>query len=305
MTDKLKLSKSITERVDKSFDKADDICIQLKQAYKKALDEIEKDVASFYMHYASDNGMTYAAATQYLSKFESKKYIDMVKDISKLLETKDAAFIAELNTIALKEKITRLEGLIASIKLELVKLESAQETKMHQHLVNIFTDNYVGAAVGIKGEVEAKALFSSINPTLIEETISFPWSGESFSNIIWGDTNKLAAELKRELTQGFIKGTSAHKMSSNLAKKMENSYKNAQRVVMTETAHVLNKASLIAYKDIGVEKVEFLAVLDKRTSSLCFNLNGDIIEIKDAISGKNLPPLHPHCRSTIIPVLED
>jgi SPP1 gp7 family putative phage head morphogenesis protein len=140
---------------------------------------------------------------------------------------------------------------------------------------------------------------------LIEETVKFPWSGESFSEIIRGDSNKLARNLKSELTQGFIKGTSVQKMSSNIAKRMDNSYKNALRVVRTETAHVLNKAALMSYEEMGVTHIEFLAVMDGRTSAICFSLNGDIIPIKDAVIGVNTPPLHPNCRSTVIPVVDD
>lgn len=308
MTDKNnkeKLLKDTTERVSKSFDKADELSDSLKEEYQKALDDIQKEVAAFYMRYGSENGVTYSAAIKKLSKVDLKKYKSSIEEYSKYLDINDVGLMAELDIAAAKAKVIRLEGLIADIQIELIKLESVKQIKITKHLTDTFRDNYIGATAGLKGIVEAKASFAKINPKLIEETINFPWSGDSFSNIIWNDTNKLARELKSELVQGFIKGTSAHKMSSNLAKRMGTSYKNAQRVVMTESAHVLNKASLMSYADNDVEMVEFLAVLDSRTSSLCFNLNGDIMDIADAVPGKNMPPLHPHCRSTIIPVIED
>lgn len=300
-----KIARDTAKRADKTFQTAEEFCGRLKEEYQKALEDIQRNVADFYMRYAAENGMTYAEAVKYLSKVELKKYRNTLEKFKDIVDIKDEALMAELNILAAKEKVTRLESLMASIKTELARLESVTESSLEKHLKDTFKESYTGAAAGLKDIVEVKTSFSMINPTLIEETIRFPWSGQNFSEILWNDTNKLTRELKSELVQGFIKGTSAHKMSSNLAKRMGNSYANAQRVVMTETAHVLNKASLMSYADNGVEKVEFLAVLDGRTSSICFNLNGDEIPIEIAVPGKNIPPLHPHCRSTIIPVVDD
>ena len=43
----------------------------------------------------------------------------------------------------------------------------------------------------------------------------------------------------------------------------------------------------------------FIATLDKRTSTLCQSHDGDVFPVEEAMPGKNMPPLHPHCRSVI------
>ena len=43
----------------------------------------------------------------------------------------------------------------------------------------------------------------------------------------------------------------------------------------------------------------FIATLDKRTSTLCQSHDGDVFPVEEAQPGKNMPPLHPHCRSVI------
>ena len=48
------------------------------------------------------------------------------------------------------------------------------------------------------------------------------------------------------------------------------------------------------------DKVVFTAVLDSRTTLLCASLDGNIY----ALGKAPLPPLHPHCRSKLIPYLE-
>lgn len=303
--DKSKLTDEIVERTSNSFDKAEELGEILKNEYMTALNQLQKDVSAFYTRYGSDNSMTYADAVKYLSKVELRPFREKLEEYTKLIDAGDVELLAEIKALDVKEKITRLENLMLEIRTELVKLGISEEEQLALHLAETLKVNYIGSYAGIKGVVEATASFSKFNPTLIKETVKFPWSGESFSEIIWGNSNKLARDLKSELTQGFIKGTSVQKMSSNIAKRMENSYKNALRVVRTESAHVLNKAAIMSYADMGVTHIEFAAILDGRTSAVCLSLNGDIIPINEAVPGVNTPPLHPNCRSTVLPVIDD
>ncbi|MFW1892152.1 minor capsid protein [Acinetobacter geminorum] len=75
------------------------------------------------------------------------------------------------------------------------------------------------------------------------------------------------------------------------------------RTVRTVRSHVANQAYLNSYKQIGFEYVRFVSVLDGRTSKLCASLDGTIWEINDP--AKRVPPLHPHCRSILVPVDKD
>ena len=303
--DRNKLAEEVVERTSNSFDRAEELGAALQKEYMDALNQLQKDVSDFYVRFGTENGMTYSAAVKHLSKVELRTFRNKLEEYTKLIDEGDVQLLAEIKDLVAKEKVTRLEGLMVDIRTELVKLGVFEQEGLHEHLTSTFKENYIGATAGIRGIAEVKASFAKFSTKLIEETIKFPWSGESFSDIIWGNSNQLAVELKRELTQGFIKGSSIQKMSSNIAKRMDNSYKNAMRVVRTESAHVLNKSAIMSYADAGVENVEFLAVMDGKTSAICFNLNGDIIPLKDAVPGVNMPPLHPNCRSTILPVLDD
>ncbi|ENA3276235.1 phage head morphogenesis protein, partial [Acinetobacter baumannii] len=49
--------------------------------------------------------------------------------------------------------------------------------------------------------------------------------------------------------------------------------------------------------------VRFVSVLDGRTSKLCASLDGSVWEINDP--AKRVPPLHPNCRSILVPVEKD
>ncbi|MDX7902437.1 minor capsid protein [Acinetobacter baumannii] len=75
------------------------------------------------------------------------------------------------------------------------------------------------------------------------------------------------------------------------------------RTVRTVRSHVANQAYLNSFTQIGFEYVRLVATLDGRTSKLCASLDGAIWEINDP--AKRVPPLHPNCRSILVPVEKD
>ncbi|EXB07240.1 minor capsid protein [Acinetobacter baumannii] len=75
------------------------------------------------------------------------------------------------------------------------------------------------------------------------------------------------------------------------------------RTVRTVRSHVANQAYLNSFNQIGFEYVKLVATLDGRTSKLCASLDGAVWEINDP--AKRVPPLHPNCRSILVPVEKD
>ncbi|SSS47032.1 phage putative head morphogenesis protein, SPP1 gp7 [Acinetobacter baumannii] len=76
-----------------------------------------------------------------------------------------------------------------------------------------------------------------------------------------------------------------------------------ERTVRTVRSHVANQAYLKSFDQIGFEYVRLVATLDGRTSKLCASLDGSVWEINDP--AKRVPPLHPNCRSILVPVEKD
>lgn len=75
------------------------------------------------------------------------------------------------------------------------------------------------------------------------------------------------------------------------------------RTVRTVRSHVANQAYLDTIIKIGFEYVRFVSVLDGRTTKLCASLDGSVWEVNDP--AKRIPPLHPNCRSILVPVEKD
>lgn len=140
----------------------------------------------------------------------------------------------------------------------------------------------------------------------IQQVLTEPWSGKNYTDIWKNHKDVLGATLKSTLSSGFTNGLSMKEMTKILQSKIDTSYFNAIRLIRTETIYVSNMGALNSFKNSGVvEWFKFDAHLDNRTSEVCtmMDMEDKVYHIKDASIGVNVPPLHPNCRSTIIPYI--
>lgn len=124
-----------------------------------------------------------------------------------------------------------------------------------------------------------------------------------FSQRVWDNTNALADGLKHDMLVGIMAGKSEQHMADDIMNRCGVGAFEARRLVRTETTCVANTAELYGYKELDIDEYEFSACLDSRTSDLCRELDGKVFKRNSAQAGVNLPPMHPFCRSTMLPVL--
>ena len=124
-----------------------------------------------------------------------------------------------------------------------------------------------------------------------------------FSRRVWDNTNALADGLKHDMLVGIMAGKSEQHMADDIMSRCGVGAFEARRLVRTETTCVANMAELYGYKELDIDEYEFSACLDSRTSDLCRELDGKVFKRNSAQAGVNLPPMHPFCRSTTLPVL--
>ena len=232
-----------------------------------------------------------------LEKQLKKEFVEASKEIKKEL----AYFYANNSSITEYEKY-RLESILMALNKALDNLYNNEEEMINNRLIETYTDIYEDniRTLGIE------ASFHTINEDLIREVIKTNWSGLTFSEIIWDKhLPQMKQDLKQILKAGLIRGDSLHDMAVKLNDKVNKGYSNAKRLVHTETCWVQNQATLNSYKDAEVEKYEFMAFIDGKTSPQCRKLDGKVFKLDEAQAGVNLPPLHPNCRSTVIPIIED
>lgn len=104
-----------------------------------------------------------------------------------------------------------------------------------------------------------------------------------------------------ELNNIPIKNT---ELKKEIQKIFETKQARLESQITTETTRATNTGLIFGYKSSGlVTHKQWVAVIDDRTSAGCQALNGEIVEIGKPFSlGVYSPPLHPNCRSRVIPV---
>ena len=293
------------KREAKAFTTIQDIEIEYKIALEKAKQDINKEISRITTTYMNDNILNYNEALKLLKdddyKVWKKDLHDYMKEYNKLLKTAplDAQKLyLEIETLSAKSRISHLDSLKSQIDMELTKLIFGVEETGKNALNSVYRDTFLEVTKDL-------GINAIVSRDKIKAVLDRPWSGANFSERLWSNTDKLAETVKQEIVNGMIQGINLKTMSKRVSERFETAKKNdVERLLRTEVNYVLNQATLDGYKEVGIEKYEFSATLDSRTSQICSELHGEIFEIKKIAVGLNYPPMHPRCRSTTIPVID-
>ena len=262
---------------------------KLSALYRDAFRSIEKEVNDFMMKYAVDHKLDYATVTQMLTPIDLAEYNEKTQELHAMYrDTKSEYIKIEIERLKARSKITRLRALQDAINVELCKVTHEYQMTLEDTLIGLFSDQYAKACelMGV--------MAPGIPREAIKKIIEYPYAGKMFSDRIWDNKDALVKYIQQDLTVGIIRGDSIQKMARQLKKDLNVLYYQAERLVRTETNYAMNQAHLKGYKDSGVvEKYEFLAAHDKRTSKLCRDLDGEMFELSKAVVGENYPPMHP------------
>ena len=141
----------------------------------------------------------------------------------------------------------------------------------------------------------------------LENILRTPWAsdGKNFSQRIWKDRTQLVNNLQKHLSESVIRGDSDTDMIQALSKDEKKAEFNTRRLVETESAFFDSESERQCCEDFGIEKYRFLAVLDMKTSDICQELDNKVFLEKERQVGVNAPPMHPFCRSTTAPVVDE
>lgn len=293
------------KREAKAFSNIQDVEKEYKIALEKAKQNINKELSRIGTTYMKDNNLSYHDALKLLKgdeyKVWKKDLHDYMKEYNKLLKTaplEAKKLYLEIETLSARSRMSHLDSLKVQVDMELIKVSSNVDGIAKNTLTSIYRDTYTEVTKDLGVNV-------IVSPEKIKTVLDRPWSGANFSERIWSNTDKLAQTVKQEIVNGMIQGINLQTMTKRVSERFETAKKNdVERLLRTEVNYTLNQATLDGYKEAGIEKYEFSATLDSRTSQICSELNGEIFEIKKIAVGLNYPPMHPRCRSTTIPIID-
>ena len=283
--------------------------VNVENTFTKAIKQLEREIESWTLRFAKNNNITMAEARRWLNNKELKElkwsieqYIQYGRE-----NAINQKWIKQLENASAKFHISRLESLKIHTQQIMEELYGNYIDEVDKMAREIYMEDYYKTMYEVQNGFKIGFKVGIIDERKLKAVINTPWGTDTlkFNDRIWRNKDKLLNELQSELIQNLITGHPPKEAIDRIARKMNTSKYNAGRLVMTEQAYYHAKAQKEAYNDLDVECVEIVATLDSRTSKICQDMDGKVIELKDYLEGVTVPPFHPWCRSVTVPYFED
>lgn len=299
--------KRYEEEMERVMHQADGPKKDLRKYADTVIRRLEKDINDWYQRYANENGMSLADAKKQLDARELKAFNMDLEEYRAIAERDELseAHKKMLKQASARQQLDRVQELYINTVQELESWAKYQDSTISDLLSNVYeSSNYRTAWMtqSMKGQYD---MYAQVDHRTIQRIIDSPWTpdGKNFSARIWDNRKQLATSLQNDFIQALIAGDGTATMSEAIAKRMNTSYNNANRLVETELARVHSQAFMDCMSELDVDAVEILATLDNKTSPICRRMDGKYVQCKDAKPGITIPPFHCHCRSTTVPYI--
>lgn len=299
----------LTSVDDEAYTKSEKYIADVRKQYQKAISNMEKDIAVWYQRVADNNEISYSAARKLLKANELEEFKWTVEDYIKAGQENafDQRWMKELENASARVHISRLEAMKLQLRQHAEQLAAQLNVGLTDLLGDVYENQFYRNAFEISRAFGVGSDLGRINTRRIDTVLRTPWmrDGKVFSERIWADRDKLANELHEVLSQGTIRGTSPQKMARDLAKRMDVSRAQAERLILTETAAISARSKYDTYKELGVEEFQISVTLDSRTCETCRPFDGLHFPLSQYVIGETVPPFHPRCRCSTVPYFDD
>jgi SPP1 gp7 family putative phage head morphogenesis protein len=221
-------------------------------------------------------------------KFLTESVEDMVSNLStNMSDSKRTRYIANYTSDMFKEARNIMTGNLQ----ELAKYESAFQVQM----IKAFNQGYIPDTRKIGG------ISDSLIKRLIKESA---FEGDIIENFLEDQRISLTKNTIRKFNIGVSQGLSTDNIIKSLKANVTNiSARNLTILTRTATTNVLNSAKHEVYKRNEIERYQYVAILDKKTTKICQKLDGKVFRMDDPTAPR--PPQHYQCRSSTIPIFSD
>lgn len=243
-----------------------------------------------------------------------------------------------------KKKLKNKDLLLALLLIEYYKQYKEQgkaEEILFDEIKNLVYPQATVEVVQVMKKKVPKEIPELLDTAWLDILLALTYNGFSWATYRLGtigyNANKLYELILIHLQQGKkvnVNDDDVKKLLSKQEKAYINKTKESDKAYESDysgnidfiISELVNKIILYAFKKQGCKKVQFIAVMDEKTTKMCKTLDGQIFEIdginkysrysaednknvtyttKGLETGANLPPITNHfhyCRSTIYPV---
>lgn len=270
---------------------------RLSKFYDAEFKRLDKEIAAYFQKYGENNIIEYRTLLQSLDEADRTLLMEQMDEFAEkypqyahLLPVRESIY-----------RLDRLQGLQYSVFMAQANIAGYTNEQIAQYEAKL-------AQQGLNSSMETLGFgknFYSINDNIVREFVDVPWcNDENFSARIWNDTQRVAEYINRDMAQAFARGDSYDRIVKDARRRFGVNRSNAYRLVFTEGTYVMAESSIKPFEE-DFTQYEYSPILDSKTCEICRALNGKIFEISERQPGVNFPPMHPWCRCTWLPYVED
>lgn len=282
---------------------ADEAALQgrLAKVYERHAAELSREIAAYYQRYGEANVIEYRTLLQTLPDEDARLLIERMDEFAR-------KYPQYAHLMPVRESIYRLdmlEGLQESIRMRQFEIGAIEQEELEAH----FRRQAMRAANFAAEQMGFGKSFYSINDAIVTATVGAAWAKSgAFSDAIWGNRAKLAAYLIDDFAKGVARGMSYEKLVKQLLERFDRvSRSDAKRLVFTEGTFLFNEAQAqVHQRDFECYRV---VCADSRACPVCLDIQREQrerpVRYEDRAPGVNYPPLHPWCRCSAVPVVDD
>lgn len=295
------------ERMYNYMEQAERVSADIAKAYQESMEVLNKETKIILHTFQTHHHLTEAEARLLIRHAKGKTIADKLKATLENItdEDKKAKIKAAIDAPAYQYRIGRLEVLEENIDRKCTRLYGMEQKADTTHFRSLCGEAYKRTLFDVQKGTGLGFSFSPMPASRVNEILKNPWSGEHYSSRIWGHVSEMGDQLKEEMLISFMTGRSGQKTAMAVSERFGVGASDARRLVRTESCYIANQAEMDSYRECDVDKYEFVAALDARTSEMCRNLDGKVFQLEKQRPGVNAPPMHPYCRSTTIAVFDD
>lgn len=282
--------------------------VEVNRMYAQGVEQLNEQIERILRRYVKNGQISQAYALQLLSAGQTAE--ERQRLLEQLQQTKEPQarreLIAMLDAPAYADRISRLQALQNAIRAEAVAMGVREERLAKARLTDTLKQAYYRT---IFNDQKRNGLydFRLISDRRVQAALTHKWSGKNYSDRVWKNNAAFCKRLQRTIEVGCMTGMTLHDMEERLLEDCIGADSDsgqrycASRLIRTEVNHFSNQGFLEGYKAAGIIRYRFMATLDLRTSAVCRQLDGKTFLVEDAQPGKNVPPMHPFCRSITVP----
>lgn len=250
-----------------------------------------------------DDAVRRRIALERYSTAQAREALKLLKEVEAEILVKIAKFEAAGRS---KLTIRQQRELLASVKDVSADIYERLQTSLQRGMAKLAGIEHKAAQEAIAAAADSVGLTATTQnltgAAALEIAAARPMQGALLKDWLADLEPRHRDRIERALRISFAEGESLSSAARRLREAGLQNGRGLEALIRTSNAHIaaqVTQAAIEANADI-VEGVEWVAVLDSRTTDICRARDGKIYPID---SGPR-PPAHPNCRSTVRTILK-